>query len=48
MCKFIIHVNVNCKTPEDWRTRIASVLDTAESRKLKSVSFPALGTGIVF
>ncbi|XP_022096567.1 poly [ADP-ribose] polymerase 14-like [Acanthaster planci] len=43
-CNLIFHV-VTPKTPEDIKAVVAKTLKQAEERKVKSISFPALGTG---
>ncbi|XP_038071240.1 protein mono-ADP-ribosyltransferase PARP14-like [Patiria miniata] len=43
-CSFICHV-VTPRTPEDIKTIVFKTLQQAEDKKVKSVSFPALGTG---
>lgn len=44
-CKNIIHV-VARDTCKEWRQIIITCLEEAEGRYLKSIAFPALGTGM--
>lgn len=44
-CKHIIHV-VAKETPEEWKNVIENCLYTAEKKRLESIAFPALGTGL--
>ncbi len=44
--QFVFHLNVNdLSSNNTWNEGIKSCLREAESRKMKSVTFPALGTG---
>lgn len=43
-CQYIMHV-VAKETTQEWKDIIEKCLDTAEQNKMKSIAFPALGTG---
>ena len=46
-CSHIIHLDSDHLKSHDWTAIIESALMEADSRQIKSVSFPALGTGMV-
>ena len=45
--KYVIHIETPSKT-EGWAECVEKALNLAESKKLKSISFTAFGTGINF
>ena len=46
-CSHIIHIDGGRLKSHDWTAIIESALMEADSRQIKSVAFPALGTGMV-
>lgn len=46
-CKHVIHIDAPSYDTAAWKVRILQCLKMSENSSLKSISFPALGTGIL-